>query len=78
VNKSEVITSLQTVISEVLSLNKLIINENTTADMVEGWDSLSHLQIILKIEEVFKIEFDIDEITTFQNIGDLVSIIMKK
>lgn len=31
---------------------------------IEGWDSLSHLNLILAIEENYKIQFDMDEIFT--------------
>jgi len=42
---------------------------------VPGWDSLGHLRVIAELEDVFDIEFEIEEIVdqnTVQKIYDLV------
>jgi len=54
------------------------ISRDTTADMVPGWDSLSHAILLMKIEEAFGIRFVPSEVVELENVGDLVDIITRK
>jgi acyl carrier protein len=49
-----------------------------TANDVEGWDSLSHVNLIVAIETKFGIRFNQKELLSFKNIGDLLNCIDKK
>lgn len=51
---------------------------DTAAADVLGWDSMAHVIFISELEAKFGIEFEPEEITGFQNIGELVSIIKSK
>ena len=46
-----------------------------SAKDVDGWDSLTHIRLILTIERVFKIKFSTSEIGKLANVGDLVALI---
>lgn len=54
------------------------ITDNMTANDIEDWDSLTHLQLISEIESVYNIKFTMGEIQGFANIGELINTIMKK
>lgn len=45
----------------------------TVADDVAGWDSVSHVGLILAIEEDFGVMFDVESVGTFRNIGELAA-----
>lgn len=64
----------------VFGKEDLIVTEKTNADDIEEWDSLQHINIIAMIEKEFDIVFDIDQIVSMENVGDIVRIIenMKK
>jgi len=49
-----------------------------TANDVDGWDSLSHINLIVAVESAFKIRFNQKELLTFKNIGDLLASIESK
>lgn len=49
-----------------------------TADDVDEWDSLSHINLMIAIELEFGIEFDQSEIQNFANVGELMASIEKK
>ena len=49
-----------------------------TANDVEGWDSLSHVVLILAIENHFKVKFSQKELLTLRNVGDLMQAIQSK
>jgi acyl carrier protein len=46
-----------------------------SAKDVDGWDSLTHIRLILTIERAFKIKFSTSEIGKLKNVGDLVELI---
>lgn len=48
------------------------ITRETTAANVNGWDSLAHASLIMELEQAAGVEVPLDEITEFQNVGDLV------
>jgi acyl carrier protein len=49
-----------------------------TASDVDGWDSLSHVNLILAVEKAFAIRFTQRELLTFRNVGDLLQGIQSK
>jgi acyl carrier protein len=54
------------------------LNPEMTANDVEGWDSLSHINLILAIELRFDIQFFQKELLTFKTVGDLMDSIKRK
>ena len=57
---------------------EIIITPATTANDVDGWDSLSHVNLIVTIETVFNIRFSQKELLTLKNVGDLMRCIGDK
>ena len=49
-----------------------------TADDVDAWDSLSHINLMIAIELAFDIEFKQSEIQSFSNVGELIKGIKNK
>lgn len=66
---------LKKTILKELKLDDFDFNENTTADQVPGWDSLTHLNVILAIEKEFEIRFNPYELLKLKNIGELQKLI---
>ena len=52
--------------------------DETTADQVPNWDSLNHINVILAVEDEFKIKFKGAEILRIKNIGELQQLINSK
>jgi len=50
----------------------------TTANDVDGWDSLSHVNLITTIEAKFSIRFTQKELLKQKNVGDLIADIDRK
>jgi acyl carrier protein len=49
-----------------------------TANDIDGWDSLSHINLIIAVEGKFKIRFTQRELLTLKNVGDLLKAIEGK
>ena len=54
------------------------ISPEMTANDIDGWDSLSHVNLITAVEAKFKIRFTQKELLTLKNIGDLYNNIEAK
>ena len=76
--RSEILAKVEEIFREELELDDLILTDETTAEDVEGWDSLSHIQLVAAMEEAFGIEFSSREILSWDNVGDLIDSIQKK
>jgi len=69
---------LNEIFCEVFDQDDLQIAPEMTANDVDGWDSLSHINLIVAVESAFKIRFNQKELLTFKNVGDLLSSIESK
>ena len=49
-----------------------------TAHDVDEWDSLSHIMVMVAVEQAFGVRFAITEIAELQNVGEMVALIEKK
>jgi acyl carrier protein len=69
---------LTTVFREVFDDPDLTLAPEMTANDVAGWDSLSHVNLILAVEMRFGIKFGQRELLKFRNIGDLLGSVNAK
>ena len=70
--REEILDQVQGVFREVLNDSSVTLNESTTAEDVNGWDSLSHVKIISEVEKRFKTRFSIKEMLTWKTVGDMI------
>lgn len=76
--KSQILAEVQTIYRDVLDNEEIVLASETTADDIEEWDSLTHIQLIVAIEKHFKIRFTSREILSWQNVGQLIDSIAAK
>jgi len=69
---------LTKVFTTVFDNKSIEISPELTADDVDEWDSLSHINLMIAIELEFGIEFDQSEIQNFANVGELMASIEDK
>jgi len=72
------IQQLVPIFQDVFDDDSLTIHATTTAEDVDGWDSLAHIRLIVSIEKAFSMRFSAAEISALQNVGDMVTLILKK
>ncbi len=76
--KSELLKKVNDIFIDVLDNEDIVLTAETTADEVEDWDSLTHVQLIVAIEKKFKIRFVSSEVHSWNNIAGLLDSIMAK
>jgi acyl carrier protein len=70
--------ALTDVFRQVFDDPGITLTPHTTADDVDGWDSLSHVNLILAVENRFNVRFKQKEILGFKNVGDLARCVDQK
>ncbi len=63
---------------DVFDDEDIVVTPQLTADDVDGWDSLSHIRLMLTVEKAFGVRFSASEVGKLKNVGDLVSLISSK
>lgn len=74
----KVYARLNEVFRDVFDDETIVVNENTTADDIEDWDSLEHINLVVAIENEFGIKFSMGETTSLKNVGEMASLINQK
>ena len=77
-NKDQIIREVQEIFRDVLDNEEIELKNETTADDIEEWDSLTHIQLIVAIEKHFQIRFTSREILSWQNVGEMIDCIASK
>jgi acyl carrier protein len=72
---TQIYSLLAGVFQAVFDDETIEVTPQLTAKDVDGWDSLTHIRLILSVEKVFKIKFTNSEITNLENVGELVALI---
>jgi len=58
---------IKKVMSDVFNIDIESINNNSSPDNIENWDSLKHMNLIVALEEEFGVEFDDNDIENLLN-----------
>lgn len=72
------IEQLTPIFREVFDDNDIVLNRQTTADDIDAWDSLSHMNLIVAVEMKFKVKFALGELQSLKNVGELADLVEKK
>jgi len=76
--RDEILNDISKVFADTLDEDTIVLTESSQADDVEGWDSLTHVQLVVAVEKKFKIRFTAKEIQSWKNVGELIDSITSK
>lgn len=76
--KEVIIGKLTSIFKDVFSDEKIVVEENLTADDIGSWNSLSHMLMITEVENSFSIKFRLKEISKLKNVGALIELVESK
>ena len=74
----DILKKVNDIFIDVLDDEEIIIDATTTADDVDEWDSLTHIQLIVAIEKSFGLRFTSQEIQSWKNVGEMLDCIENK
>ncbi|MCR4896729.1 MAG: acyl carrier protein [Lachnospiraceae bacterium] len=76
--REEVYEQLNQVFRQVFDDEDIVVSDSTTADDIEDWDSLEHINLVVAVEKQFSIKFNMGEVNSFQNVGEMVDLILQR
>ena len=76
--QGRIYSRLTKVFEDVFEDDSILVTPELSAKDVNGWDSVTHIRLMLTVEKAFKIKFSTSEIGKLQNVGDLVRLIEAK
>lgn len=74
----EAMEKLNVIFREVFDNEDIEVNEQTTADDIEEWDSLEHIRLIDAVESEFNMKFTMKEVSSMKNVGEMARIAARK
>ena len=76
-DKPQVLARLQTLFDDVF-IDEVVVTEELSARDVEEWDSLSHVSLVLAVEETFGVRFRVGEVESAKNVCELADLILRR
>lgn len=77
-NRRDVVEMLNTIFRNNFDDEGIILNEETSSTDIESWNSLEQINLIVAIQDEFKIKFNIDEVNAMNDVGKIVDFILEK
>jgi acyl carrier protein len=74
-DEPEIYARMSHIFKNVFDEDSIELRPELSARDVDGWDSLTHIRLILTVEKAFKVKFSTSEIGKLDNLGDLVTLI---
>lgn len=75
-SREEVFAKLNEVFQDVFDDNDITVTDTTTADDIEDWDSLEHINLIAAVEQEFGMKFNMGQVVSMKNVGEMADIII--
>lgn len=73
-----ILEKLNEIFRDIFDDDSLVITETTTANDVEDWDSIEHINLIDAVEKEFGMKFKMQEVSGMKNVGEMVQIIAER
>lgn len=77
-DREEILAKVNEIFWDVFDDEGIEISEETTADDIEDWDSLTHITLIAEIENEFGFKFSMKDVVGMKNVGEMLDIIEKE
>lgn len=77
-NRDELLNKLQEIFTDVFGDDDICIKEDTSAEDIEAWDSITNISILAAVQDEFSVIFEMDEIISMKNVGEMIDSIMRK
>ncbi len=77
-NREQVFAKLTEVFRDVFDDEDIVLSDRTSANDIEDWDSLEHINLIAAVEKAFRMRFTMREVSGMKNVGEMVDILMER
>ena len=77
-DRQEVFVRLNEVFQDVFDDESITVTDATTADDIEDWDSLEHINLLAAVEQEFGMKFNMGQVVSMKNVGEMADIIISQ
>ena len=74
----EILSKLQPIFHDVFDDGSISVGRESSAETIEGWDSLAHINLVTSVEQEFGVRFALGELQSLKNVGDMVDLMQAK
>lgn len=74
----DLMDGIEEVLAEVLQIPASTISDNLSMKDTDAWDSLKHMELIVSLEQRFKIELSFDDIIAMQSVSDIKRVLRER
>jgi acyl carrier protein len=78
IDDAELRSRLTDVFREVFDDDTIEIHDQMTAEEVEEWDSLNHINLVIAVEAEFDVRFTTQEVGNLANVGEFIALLKSK
>ena len=71
-----IMEKIQDIFRDVFDDEELVVEDSTSSDDIEEWDSLSHIQLVVAVEKTFGLTSK--EILSWEDVGEMADAIYAK
>ena len=76
--RTEVFEKMNRIFRDNFDDESIVLTDSTSAEDIEDWDSLEQINLVVAIQDEFRVKFNIQEVNAMQNVGEMVDDILKK
>ena len=76
--REDIFKGTQDIFRDIFGEDDIVIQDSTTSDDIEEWDSLNHINLVSAIEKEYKIKFALGELQSMKDVGMLIDLIQSK
>ena len=76
--RNQIICLLNEIFEDIIDEGPVSLSDETTSKDVEGWDSLTNIQLVVEIEKHLNIKFISEEMFSWDNVGEMIDCIIQK
>ena len=77
-SREDIFEEVTKIFRDVFDDDDLVIKDETDSDDIEDWDSLEHINLVVAMEKRFNLKFNLKEVGTLANVGEMVDLIERK
>jgi len=68
--------TIEQVVSSVFGVERESVDESSSPESVEGWDSMGHVNLVVALEQTFNVSIDIDDMMEMVSVRKIREIML--
>ena len=76
--REEIFRKLNEIFKDVLDNDDIVLEETTSANDIDEWDSLAQIMLLAEIQKTFSIRFKSADTIRWKNVGEMVDTIVAR